>query len=45
MEEVADDSKKTNRKVVTLPGAETDRLAHSAFFGYRGKERNLTVWS
>lgn len=28
-----------------LPGEGTDRLTLSAFFGYRGKERNLTVWS
>lgn len=28
-----------------LPGEGTDRLTLSAFFGYRGMDRNLTVWS
>lgn len=28
-----------------LPGKGTDRLTLSAFFGYRGEQTNLTVWS
>lgn len=28
-----------------LPGVGTDRLTLSAFFGYRGKDAGLTVWS